>query len=133
MVMASSKSIKQLHFEKKIDIANSLRMGDPRRTRQIIYNLLSNAFKFTAHNGSVRLEAHEDSANTEFVVIRISDTGTPHMCRACRAMAWLTCPMIHRNRHERGVYETDLPRTSPHASCARALRWPNLGECSRAR
>jgi hypothetical protein len=120
MVMASSKNIKQLHFEKKVDIANSLRMGDPRRTRQIIYNLLSNAFKFTAHNGSVRLEAHEDSANTEFVVIRITDTGTPRVsCVSCRAMACLT-HLIHRNRHERGVHETHFPRTSPHASCARA-------------
>jgi signal transduction histidine kinase len=76
MVTASSRNNKQLHFEKSVNIAHSLRVGDPRRTRQIIYNLLSNAFKFTGKDGTVRLDAHEDSAASDFVVIRITDTGT---------------------------------------------------------
>lgn len=46
---------------------------DPRKVKQIIYNLLSNALKFTPNNGKITLEAQitQDS----FVEIIVSDTG----------------------------------------------------------
>jgi signal transduction histidine kinase len=95
MVTASSRNNKQLHFEKSINIAHSLRLGDPRRTRQIIYNLLSNAFKFTGKDGTVRLDAHEDSTASDFVVIRITDTGTASIPRL------LQCAFYRRSLTDR--------------------------------
>ncbi len=48
---------------------------DIKRTRQILFNLLSNAAKFTRH-GTVTLDARRDgSGDAEFVVFEISDTG----------------------------------------------------------
>ncbi|MDR6843689.1 tetratricopeptide repeat-containing sensor histidine kinase [Flavobacterium granuli] len=40
--------------------------------QSVIRNLLSNAIKFTPKDGSVKIEAHEDSKNT---IVSISDTG----------------------------------------------------------
>ncbi|MGQ1909001.1 hybrid sensor histidine kinase/response regulator transcription factor [Marinifilum sp. RC60d5] len=47
---------------------------DPEKIEKVIYNLLSNAFKFTPKNGSINLEI-EDSENNNFITIYVSDTG----------------------------------------------------------
>ncbi len=46
--------------------------ADGARVKQIILNLLNNAFKFTPEGGRIALGAHSDGAN---VVIQVSDTG----------------------------------------------------------
>jgi two-component system, sensor histidine kinase len=53
------------------DWAKGLRKGDPTRVRQIIYNLLANAVKFT-NEGRVGLSV---SANGDEMVIEVTDSG----------------------------------------------------------
>jgi signal transduction histidine kinase/CheY-like chemotaxis protein len=68
----------QFHVELAEDVPCNLR-GDPTRLRQILFNLLGNAFKFT-HSGSVRLAVHvvpghEQESGPVVLSFEISDTG----------------------------------------------------------
>jgi signal transduction histidine kinase len=63
---------KQLALAADIDSTVTVQ-ADRTRFRQIIYNLISNALKFTAEGGTVRAEA---TKNADFVCIQISDNGT---------------------------------------------------------
>ena len=49
-------------------------IGDPTRVRQIVINLLGNAFKFT-QKGSIILQAQCDDTEQDHITISISDTG----------------------------------------------------------
>jgi protein-histidine pros-kinase len=62
-------------IELKVDVAAALDAVtlDPQRFKQILYNLLSNALKFTDHKGHVRIEVSPDGA-ARFRLI-VSDDG----------------------------------------------------------
>jgi signal transduction histidine kinase len=47
-------------------------MGDRARLKQVVVNLLDNAFKYTSPGGSVRMKVHRDAGHA---VIEIADTG----------------------------------------------------------
>lgn len=56
----------------KLDPAVSQISGDPNRLQQIIWNLLSNAIRFTSVGGTVNLQLSQDETQ---IIISVSDTG----------------------------------------------------------
>ncbi|HVI33540.1 ATP-binding protein [Phenylobacterium sp.] len=62
---------KGLSFAVDIDAARGRYLGDPTRLRQILYNLISNALKFTEH-GEVRVTAERRG---DLLEVAVADTG----------------------------------------------------------
>ncbi|MNJ94738.1 Autoinducer 2 sensor kinase/phosphatase LuxQ [compost metagenome] len=66
---------KGLTFELEIDPKIPLyQMGDPTRFRQILFNLIGNALKFTTE-GEVRVHMHLSAQDPRWLIIEIKDTG----------------------------------------------------------
>ncbi|HWU44697.1 MAG TPA: ATP-binding protein, partial [Bdellovibrio sp.] len=70
---------KNLKFNLKIDLGDTqthIIVGDPTRLRQILFNLIGNAIKFT-QTGEITVSVHfENLHGGKFVRFSISDTGT---------------------------------------------------------
>ena len=63
---------KGLHFAREGDDHPTIVLGDPARLRQIFWNLLRNAVKFTPFGGRIRLRTSLERGR---IVVEISDTG----------------------------------------------------------
>ena len=68
---ADAKEI-QIEFEARVGAGEGEVVGDPDRLQQVVWNLVSNAIKFTAPRGRVSVELTRDAAQFS---IRVRDTG----------------------------------------------------------
>ena len=57
------------------DAAQLLAVFDPDRVEQIVFNLLSNALKFTGPGGKVRVSVHRRESPEPILELRVQDTG----------------------------------------------------------
>ena len=76
-MLAADAQCRGLVFQVDENLQNDVWVGDTVRLRQVILNLLSNAFKFTPRRGTVRLTVTElPSTKSESTLkIRVTDTG----------------------------------------------------------
>ncbi len=71
--MFSEKAMKKnVRLEMDVDDSTGMIVADARKIKQVIYNLLSNALKFTPEGGEVCLSASIEGSN---VIVNVIDTG----------------------------------------------------------
>ncbi|HCC68360.1 MAG TPA: hypothetical protein DEP99_00515, partial [Nitrospiraceae bacterium] len=75
-VMFKEKAMKH-NIKVKAEVEEEIEniIADERKIKQIMFNLLSNAFKFTPDGGSVRVSARSELADFDYIEISVEDTG----------------------------------------------------------
>jgi signal transduction histidine kinase/ActR/RegA family two-component response regulator len=70
--LKTSATAKQIHVELDAEDDEFCIVGDPERLRQVAWNLVSNAIKFTEPRGSVKVRLRRDLGG---IVLEVTDTG----------------------------------------------------------
>ena len=71
-IFALQAEQKKIRLEKVVGMDHPTRVGDPLRFRQVLFNLVSNAIKFTEEGGQVVLRMWDDG---EDICTEVEDTG----------------------------------------------------------
>ncbi len=71
-ISTSDMEAKGQHFHLDLAAGEHTVLGDSNRMRQVFWNLLKNASKFTPHGGAVRLVSRHEPGR---VIVEVSDTG----------------------------------------------------------
>lgn len=76
-MMAVEAENRELEFKMEKNIQDEVVLGDAIRLRQVIFNLISNALKFTSAGGTVRMCVTEDKSTENDITctFRVIDTG----------------------------------------------------------
>jgi len=72
-ILKSLSEKKQLQLEVELDSQSRIVHLDPRKLKQVLYNYLSNAIKFTPEGGKIQIRTRRE--NTETFRIEVADTG----------------------------------------------------------
>lgn len=76
-MLATDAERREIHFQVECDLQSDIYVGDSIRLRQVILNLLSNAFKFTPPDGTVRLciNGEFETETEQTLTVKVIDTG----------------------------------------------------------
>jgi signal transduction histidine kinase len=74
-MMQASAAAKQVSLEVNVDSRILIVSADPRRTLQILTNLIDNAVKFTPAGGWVKLRVYPFEADPSFICVSVRDSG----------------------------------------------------------
>ncbi len=76
--MLSGAEKNKIKVLRKQQLIHTVRMGDPLRFRQVLFNLLSNALKFTPHGGEVTVKLSDWEEDQIKVEVTDTGIGIPH-------------------------------------------------------
>ena len=91
---------KQMNIITEIDAGIPDILGDKRKIRQVLLNLLSNSVKFTPENGTVKISISQDTGKN--VVMTVSDSGIG-ISEQDIPVALSVFGQVHRNRSHEGT------------------------------
>ncbi len=74
-ILKPSAFKKQITLESTIDVRYPQRFGDPKRFRQVLFNVASNAIKYSPEKGCVRLYLTNTRLNCNRIEVRVEDSG----------------------------------------------------------
>ncbi|MBM3618540.1 MAG: hypothetical protein FJX23_08365, partial [Alphaproteobacteria bacterium] len=99
-MMREKLNLKHISMTAQLDQDHPALLGDARKVRQILLNLVSNAVKFTPHNGSITVSSYVDDAG--FLRLSVADTGIG-MAEADIPKAMSVFGQVHRNQSLEGT------------------------------
>ncbi|ELR25367.1 ATPase/histidine kinase/DNA gyrase B/HSP90 domain containing protein [Acanthamoeba castellanii str. Neff] len=96
-VFAAQAEQKRIQLRKCVDVRYPVRIGDPLRIKQILFNLVSNAIKFTGEGGTVTVRIIDES---EDLRVEVEDNGIgiaeEHLCQLFKAFSQVDASITRR-------------------------------------